>query len=159
MTICKATVIEVALVAVALACPAGFHCRPALAGMAEPWDCSYRHPVTADVRTRGKNAHRRYAGQAAPAPLSFAAVLWKELLTKIDGPRCMHRPSCSAYAVQSISRYGIIQGLFLTLARLWRGADSSALRRLPACGGKFCDPPSASEFRRDGYLPIPGFRK
>lgn len=34
--------------------------------------------------------------------------------------RCRFEPSCSAYALEAVTRYGTRAGLRLTVARLWR---------------------------------------
>ncbi|RME28951.1 MAG: membrane protein insertion efficiency factor YidD [Deltaproteobacteria bacterium] len=123
-----------------------------------PWDSTGRHPVTAEVRLVGNDIHSESGTTSAPSPFSLIAIFWSELLTKIDGPRCAHRPTCSAYATESIRRHGPFPGLFMALSRILRGPYSSPLRRLPLCRGKFCDPPSEAEFWREGYLPMSGFR-
>jgi putative membrane protein insertion efficiency factor len=41
-------------------------------------------------------------------------------LSPLLGPRCRYYPSCSEYAVQSVSRYGILRGLVLAGWRLLR---------------------------------------
>ena len=52
-------------------------------------------------------------------------------------PRCKYHPSCSEYAVQAISTYGILRGLVLAAWRLLRcnpwshgGYDPVSSRRL-----------------------------
>ena len=36
------------------------------------------------------------------------------------GPRCRFEPSCSNYAVQAISRWGLVRGFILALKRISR---------------------------------------
>ena len=54
----------------------------------------------------------------------FAAVLpirlYQKLISPLLGERCKYYPSCSAYAAQSISRFGILRGLVLAGWRLLR---------------------------------------
>lgn len=52
-------------------------------------------------------------------------------LTEIDGPRCEHRPTCSVYAHRAVRKHGPVVGMFMSVDRLMRGSQSSALRRLP----------------------------
>jgi uncharacterized protein len=42
------------------------------------------------------------------------------LLSPLTGDRCKYYPSCSEYAAQAISRYGILRGLVLAGWRLLR---------------------------------------
>ncbi|HEY2320785.1 MAG TPA: membrane protein insertion efficiency factor YidD [Solirubrobacteraceae bacterium] len=42
------------------------------------------------------------------------------LLSPLAGDRCKYYPSCSEYAAQAISRYGILRGLVLAWWRLLR---------------------------------------
>jgi uncharacterized protein len=66
---------------------------------------------------------RRDAGRAVTA-LRWLAVLpirvYQQLLSPLVGARCKYYPSCSEYAAQAISRFGILRGLVLTSWRLLR---------------------------------------
>ena len=42
------------------------------------------------------------------------------LLSPLLGQRCKYHPSCSAYAVEAISRFGILRGVVLAAWRLLR---------------------------------------
>ena len=119
---------------------------PGLAGQAAadefgPWSVDARHPTMehseAPARVHG-------AGRLTASPFSLAGLLWSRLLTRIDGQRCAHQPSCSAYAQQAMARHGLPKGAWLALNRLMRGAHSSVLRRLPVVRGSegifFLDP-------------------
>jgi hypothetical protein len=90
-----------------------------------PFDVSH-HPVTAEVR--------RAVPPRAEVPgslfLETAWNLYRLVLTRVDGPRCAHRPSCSRYGVLAVRAHGAL-GLLLTYDRLLRGSESSALRPLP----------------------------
>jgi hypothetical protein len=65
--------------------------------------------------------------QASPFWLSFK--FYQQVVSPIDGPQCIHRPTCSLYALQAMHKHPVL-GPFFALDRLWRGADSSAIRRL-----------------------------
>lgn len=86
-----------------------------------------RHPVTSDV-------HRARPHPTAPSVggdfLGVAYRFYGTVITPIDGPRCAHRPTCSAYARQAVTRHGLV-GLWLAYDRLLRDARSSSVRRLP----------------------------
>ena len=44
--------------------------------------------------------------------------LYQQTFSLLLGPCCRYAPSCSAYAVLSIERFGIIEGSYLALKRL-----------------------------------------
>jgi uncharacterized protein len=46
--------------------------------------------------------------------------LYQRLISPALGPRCKYHPTCSAYAVQAIERYGILRGSVLATWRLLR---------------------------------------
>ena len=46
--------------------------------------------------------------------------LYQRLISPAIPQRCKYHPSCSAYAVQAIRRYGILRGLVLAGWRLLR---------------------------------------
>lgn len=60
--------------------------------------------------------------------------LYSRFISPALPPRCKYYPSCSAYAVGSIERYGILRGLVLAV---WR-----VLRCNPWSHGGY-DPPEA----------------
>jgi putative membrane protein insertion efficiency factor len=58
----------------------------------------------------------RPARRLAIAPIR----LYQTLISPAAGQRCKYYPSCSEYAVQAISRFGILRGLVLAVWRLLR---------------------------------------
>jgi uncharacterized protein len=46
--------------------------------------------------------------------------LYQRLISPLFGSRCKYYPSCSEYAAQAISRFGILRGLVLAGWRLLR---------------------------------------
>ena len=50
------------------------------------------------------------------APIRF----YRRFISPGLPPRCKYHPSCSAYAVQAVERYGILRGLVLAGWRLLR---------------------------------------
>ncbi len=58
------------------------------------------------------------------SPLRTAAIapirLYQRILSPAFGSRCKYYPSCSEYAAQAISRFGILRGLVLAGWRLLR---------------------------------------
>jgi putative membrane protein insertion efficiency factor len=63
--------------------------------------------------------------------LIFIAWLWQKGPSRVLPPSCRFQPSCSAYAITALRRYGALRGSWL------------AARRLARChpwGGKGYDP-------------------
>jgi uncharacterized protein len=46
--------------------------------------------------------------------------LWQRLFSPAFGARCKYYPSCSEYAAQALTRFGILRGLILAGWRLLR---------------------------------------
>ena len=46
--------------------------------------------------------------------------MYQILLSPLIGPSCRFNPTCSHYAIQAITKYGAIKGLFLALKRISR---------------------------------------
>lgn len=120
-----------------------------------------RNPVTADVKTPPivANAPRPPPSLTLDTPalkplppttfLYLSYELYRNFLSPIDGPTCNHRPTCSRYALQAVQRHPVA-GLWLAVDRLWRGMESSAIRRLPLVHGSetfyLLDPLEESDF-------------
>ena len=54
------------------------------------------------------------------ALISFPIHLYRYLLSPMLPRSCRFQPTCSAYALESLSRHGPIKGTWLTLRRLAR---------------------------------------
>jgi uncharacterized protein len=52
--------------------------------------------------------------------LIVAALAWQKGPSRILPPSCRYQPSCSAYAVTALRRYGALKGGWLTVKRLAR---------------------------------------
>ena len=76
------------------------------------------------------------------APIRF----YSRVISPALPPRCKYHPSCSAYAVQAVERYGILRGLVLAT---WR-----VLRCNPFSYGGY-DPPEAQTLFREPARPSP----
>lgn len=72
----------------------------------------------------------RVGGALSANPLYLASLFYAGFLTKVDGPRCQHYPTCSRFANQAVARHGIV-GVLLGLERVITDENSSSLRRLP----------------------------
>lgn len=67
-------------------------------------------------------------------PLYLASLVYSNMLTKLDGPRCGHLPTCSRFAAQAVGRHGAI-GILMGLDRLQQPNESSSIRKLPEIEG------------------------
>jgi putative membrane protein insertion efficiency factor len=47
-------------------------------------------------------------------------TVYRHTLSPVLGPRCRHLPSCSQYADEAISRFGLWAGSWMALARILR---------------------------------------
>ncbi|MBL90191.1 MAG: hypothetical protein CMH56_00065 [Myxococcales bacterium] len=85
----------------------------------------------------------RKATRLSSNPLYLAALYYRNFLTKVDGPRCAHAPTCSHFANQAVGRFGPV-GILMGLERLIRSGRSSSVRWLPEIGSghqrRFFDP-------------------
>lgn len=59
-----------------------------------------------------------WVNRSLSAILIFFLHAYRLLISPLLGPRCRFYPSCSAYALQAIRRYGAIHGSWLALKRL-----------------------------------------
>jgi hypothetical protein len=58
--------------------------------------------------------------RASRAAVTAPIKLYQKTVSPLIGQRCRYYPSCSEYAVQSISKFGILRGLVLAGWRLLR---------------------------------------
>ena len=52
--------------------------------------------------------------------LILIAKAWQMGPSRVIPPTCRFAPSCSAYAIESLSRYGAVRGSWLSLKRIVR---------------------------------------
>lgn len=75
-----------------------------------------------------------------PQNLLIAGLkVYRALISPLYGDVCRHFPTCSAYALESVTRYGAVRGLSLTVRRLLRCHPWAAggIDRVPAGGRCF----------------------
>jgi len=82
-----------------------------------------------DMPERTRPANRRATGLSAN-PLYLAALTYSNFITKIDGARCQHYPTCSRFANQAVAEHGLL-GILMGLDRVIQDGNSSVLRALP----------------------------
>lgn len=127
-----------------------------------PWSADPRHPVTGEADA-GVTLRTAKAGAARAEDELFLGLLfrfWSDGLSRADGDRCAHQPSCSAYARQVMLRHSFPVSGWMALARLWRGAQSSAIRDLPLVlvdgALRLLDRVEDGAFWTAGYFPLSG---
>ena len=47
-------------------------------------------------------------------------VVYRRFISPLKAPTCRFYPSCSAYALQAVDKYGVSKGLLLAVRRLCR---------------------------------------
>ncbi|MCI6582927.1 MAG: membrane protein insertion efficiency factor YidD [Oscillospiraceae bacterium] len=76
----------------------------------------------------------------------FPVRFYRRFISPLTPPCCRFTPTCSAYAVKAVERFGIIKG---TVLAVWR-----ILRCNPFCRGGYDDVPEEFSFvkkkRQDG---------
>lgn len=76
--------------------------------------------VTSPRATEQSGAHRRSIGEILALPLIWLVRAYQLLISPLLGPTCKFYPSCSAYAVTALRRFGPIKGTWLAARRLGR---------------------------------------
>ncbi len=82
------------------------------------------------------------------SPIQF----FRKYISPIDGNRCPMYPSCSAYSMEAIQKYGLVKGWIMTCDRLMRcGRDELKLApRVIIRGEVYCyDPVSENDLRTE----------
>ncbi|MES2770416.1 MAG: membrane protein insertion efficiency factor YidD, partial [Pseudomonadota bacterium] len=46
--------------------------------------------------------------------------IYRYVISPLLGSRCRYFPSCSAYAIEAIEKYGALKGMYLVLKRIFR---------------------------------------
>ncbi len=62
----------------------------------------------------------RTLGKVITTPLIWLIVLYQRFVSPMRPPTCRYYPSCSAYAVTALRRFGPLKGTWLALRRLGR---------------------------------------
>jgi len=62
----------------------------------------------------------RTANQVLAAPLLLGVRLYQRFISPLTPPSCRFYPSCSAYAVTALTRFGPLRGGWLTIRRIGR---------------------------------------
>lgn len=123
------------------------------ADVLEPFSSSKKAPAIAPLKTvspwSDPSREPRQVRESNIMELGYR--FYSNHLTKVDGPRCEHRPTCSRYARDAMRKHGSVVGSWLTIDRLLRTNSSSSLRTLPVIKyyeGRpyFADPVDENDF-------------
>jgi putative membrane protein insertion efficiency factor len=97
---------------------------------------------------------RRFVRAVVLAPL----VVYQRAISPALPRRCKYEPTCSAYAVQAIGRYGVVRGIVLAAWRLLRcnpfsrgGYDPVSAQRLFKDAGQDRAPETSASRRQHGW--------
>jgi uncharacterized protein len=64
------------------------------------------------------------SAETRPGPVAWVLLLpiraYRMVLSPLLPPNCRFYPSCSAYAVEALTRHGALRGLYLTVRRVLR---------------------------------------
>ena len=55
-------------------------------------------------------------------------TLYRQLISRRDGPRCLFSPTCSEFCNQALSRYGFLWGTLMTIDRLFYRERPGSMR-------------------------------
>ena len=87
-----------------------------------------------DVPESALVAPNTVGGALSSNPLWLASLVYANFITRLDGPRCQHLPTCSRFASQAVARHGAL-GILMGLDRLIATDASSSIRLLPQVEG------------------------
>ncbi|SRX92853.1 putative hemolysin [Mycobacterium tuberculosis H37Rv] [Mycobacterium shimoidei] len=66
----------------------------------------------------GGSGWARRAGATAARGLIFVIQLYRHMVSPLRLPTCRFIPTCSQYAVDALTEYGLVRGCWLALVRL-----------------------------------------
>ncbi len=53
-------------------------------------------------------------------PFIFLIKIYQRIISPLLGPKCRFTPTCSNYAVEAFSKYGLFKGFWLSVKRISR---------------------------------------
>lgn len=62
----------------------------------------------------------KYISKMIAAPFILLIKLYQWIISPWLGPKCRYTPTCSAYTIEAIQKYGVIKGIWLGIKRLSR---------------------------------------
>ena len=51
-------------------------------------------------------------------PFVFLIKIYQNIISPLFPPTCRYTPTCSEYAIQSLKKYGLFKGVYLSIKRI-----------------------------------------
>ena len=51
-------------------------------------------------------------------PLVFLVKIYQRIISPLFPPTCRYTPTCSEYSIQSLKKYGLFKGVYLSIKRI-----------------------------------------
>jgi len=51
-------------------------------------------------------------------PFVFLVRIYQNIISPLFPPTCRYTPTCSEYTIQSLKKYGLIKGVYLSIKRI-----------------------------------------
>lgn len=51
-------------------------------------------------------------------PFIFLIKIYQNIISPLFPPTCRYTPTCSEYAIQSLKKYGLFKGVYLSIKRI-----------------------------------------
>ena len=51
-------------------------------------------------------------------PFIFLVKIYQNIISPLFPPTCRYSPTCSEYAIQSLKKYGLVKGVYLSIKRI-----------------------------------------
>ena len=51
-------------------------------------------------------------------PFIFLIKIYQNIISPLFPPTCRYTPTCSEYSIQSLKKYGLIKGVYLSIKRI-----------------------------------------
>ena len=52
------------------------------------------------------------------SPFVFLVKIYQNIISPLFPPTCRYTPTCSEYAIQSLKKYGLVKGVYLSIKRI-----------------------------------------
>ena len=51
-------------------------------------------------------------------PFVFLIKIYQNIISPLFPPTCRYTPTCSEYSIQSLKKYGLVKGVYLSIKRI-----------------------------------------
>ncbi|OBB58606.1 membrane protein insertion efficiency factor YidD [Mycobacterium sp. 852013-51886_SCH5428379] len=97
---------------------------------------------------------RRRGGRSAARAVVFVIELYRNMISPLRLPSCRFTPTCSQYAVDALTEYGLIRGSWLAAVRLakcgpWHPGGWDPIPDRPAAPDESSSDPSGAPSAAD----------